>query len=71
MATRDKIIRGTGTLSGQGRKRQCQFQVTRHEMMVDAGPTGRFTYSGLSITDSDDWPDGNYELDYLGMKEPS
>lgn len=29
----------------------------------------KFAYSGLSITDSDDFPDGDYELDYLGQRE--
>lgn len=31
-------------------------------------PAG-FAYHNLSITDSDDFPEGNYELDYLGQKE--
>ncbi len=29
----------------------------------------RFTYSGLRIVDSDDFPDGDYELKYEGGTE--
>jgi len=27
------------------------------------------TYSHLSIHDSDDWPDGDYEVEFNGQKE--
>jgi hypothetical protein len=26
-------------------------------------------YADLSVTDHDDWPEGNYEIEYLGQKE--
>jgi hypothetical protein len=70
MASRKEIITGNGVLSGQGRKRTCKFRVTRTSLMVDDLSTPiDVAYSSLSIIDSDDFPDGDYELDFLGMKE--
>ena len=70
MASRKEIITGTGILSGQGRKRQCQFRVMKTSLLVNelTRPVS-FAYHDLSITDLDDFPEGDYELDYLGQKE--
>jgi hypothetical protein len=70
MASKKKIITGVGTLSGETHTRKARFRVTRTDMYVNElqTPVGS-AYSDLSITDSDDFPDGNYELDYLGQKE--
>jgi hypothetical protein len=71
MANHKQIVRGTGVLSGEGRKRQCRFQVTKTSLLVNerSAPVD-VAYSNLSITDSDDWPDGMYELEFHGGKEP-
>jgi hypothetical protein len=70
MASRKEIITGRGVLSGEGRKRECRFRITKTSLYVDELLTpASFAYSGLSITDSDNFPDGNYELDYLGQRE--
>jgi hypothetical protein len=70
MANREEIITGRGVLSGEGRNRECRFRVIKTSLCVDELPTPvKSTYSNLSITDSDNFPDGNYELDYLGQRE--
>jgi hypothetical protein len=69
MASKKKIVTGVGTLSGEGHTRKARFRVTRSDMYVNElqTPVGS-AYSHLSITDSDDFPDGNYELEYLGQE---
>ncbi len=70
MASRKTIVTGYGVLSGEGCKRKCRFRVTKTSLRVNEMPTPvGSVYSHLSITDSDDFPDGDYELDYLGQRE--
>lgn len=59
-----------GALSGQGRRRECRIQVVKTSIQVDerSGSMG-FTYSNASIVDSDDFPDGDYEVTYEGGTE--
>jgi hypothetical protein len=66
----ERVVFGRGILSGPGYSRECRVPVTKtpikvHEM---SGPL-RFTYSGLRIVDSDDFPDGDYEVKYEGGTE--
>src|ERR1019366_8031078 len=69
MANREEIITGRGVLSGEGRNRECRFRVIKTSLCVEELPTPvKSTYSNLSITDSDNFPDGNYELDYLAAR---
>ena len=51
-------------------QRNCSVTADRHEMHVNekADPV-KVSYSMVSIADSDDWPDGDYELTYDGEKE--
>jgi hypothetical protein len=71
MASNNKkeIIRGTGTLTGDKNQRKARFQVTKTSMYVDAlsEPVG-VAYSNASITDSDAFPDGDYEFVFLDQK---
>ena len=71
MVNHKEVIRGSGVLSGEGRKRQCRFQVTKTSLRVnDRSAPVDSAYSNLSITDSDNWPDGTYELEFRGGKAP-
>ena len=71
MASRKEIITGTRILRGNGRQRNCRFRVTKTSLFVNELPTPvDFAYSDLSITDSDDWPDADYELEYVGQRQP-
>ena len=51
-------------------QRHCKVQVDKHTHFAHelSEPT-RFTYSRPSIHDSDDWPDGDYEVEFSGQKE--
>ena len=72
MPTRSETVILAGTLrsvDGQ-RQRPCKVQVDRHGHSVhELSELTNVTYSKLSIHDSDDWPDGNYEVEFNGQKE--
>jgi hypothetical protein len=66
----ERVIFGRGILSGQGHSRECRVRVTKTPIRVhEMSGLLRFTYSGLRIVDSDDFPDGDYELKYEGGTE--
>jgi hypothetical protein len=71
VASKKEIITGTGTLTGGKYRRKARFQVTRTTMYVDNldEPVG-VAYSNASITDSDDFPDGDYEFAFLNQNLP-
>ena len=72
MPTHTKTVFLPGTLrSADGqRKRDCKVQVARHQTSVDElDRPAKVTYSGLSINDYDDWPDGDYEVEFDGQKQ--
>jgi hypothetical protein len=52
------------------RQRACKIAVDKHQMTVDeaAAPIA-VAYSHLAIADSDDWPDGDYQVIFGGQKE--
>lgn len=72
MPTRSKRVILPGTLRSEDgqRQRARKIRVQTHEHYVDEllEPT-QITYSHLSIHDSDDWPDGDYEVEFSGQKE--
>ena len=58
-----------GTLKGEGRERTCRLKALRHTTYADecSHPTC-FSYSRCVIEDSDDFPDGEYELQFDDRK---
>jgi hypothetical protein len=72
MPTHSKTVILSGTLHSEDgqRQRACKIKVQRHGHYVNELPEPtQVTYSHLSIHDSDDWPDGDYELEFNGQKE--
>ncbi len=50
--------------------RTCKVLVNRHVHFVDGGPSPlKVLYSGLTVIDCDDWPDGDYVVKYEGGTE--
>jgi len=72
MPTKTKTLHVTGLLrSVDGKlKRDCKVKVNRNDMFVEGldGPA-KATYSEFSVTDSDNFPKGDYEVEYEGQKE--
>ena len=60
-----------GTLRGEGHERTCRLKALRHTVYADecSQPTC-FSYSRCVIQDSDNFPDGEYELEFEGRKIP-
>jgi hypothetical protein len=58
-----------GTLRGEGRQRTCRVRATRNSEFSDesAVPTS-FAYCRCDVDDPDDFPDGDYELEFDGRK---
>ena len=58
-----------GTLRGEGRQRTCRVKAIRSSEFPDeaVAPTA-ITYCRCDIDDSDDFPDGDYELEFDGRK---
>lgn len=58
-----------GILRGEGCERTCRLKALRHTMYADecSHPTC-CSYSRCVIEDSDDFPDGDYELEFEGRK---
>jgi hypothetical protein len=64
-----KIV--TASLTGQGRNRKCAFQleVTKHYVDQMATPV-KVEYADLRVVDSDDFPPGDYDVNYGGVTFP-
>jgi hypothetical protein len=58
-----------GTLRGEGRERRCRLRAIRHATYADEclHPTC-LSYSRCDIDDADDFPDGEYELEFDGHR---
>ena len=70
MGSRREVVFLRGTLRGEDRQRECRLRATKVTMQVDeVMPSPPVAYADLSILDSDDFPDGNYELAFAGQKE--
>jgi hypothetical protein len=61
-----KIV--TASLFGQGRYRKCalQLEVTKHYVDQMASPV-KLEYADLRVIDSDDFPPGDYDVNYAGV----
>ena len=59
------------TLHGEGRQRACRVKATRKSEFADetAVPTS-IAYCRCDVDDSDDFPDGDYELEFDGHFQP-
>ena|SRR5947209_2179759 len=68
--TQTVILDGNLRSADGQRQRHCKVRVDKHRHFVNelSKPTN-VTYSHLSICDSDDWPDGDYEVEFNGQKE--
>ncbi|MBV9340240.1 MAG: hypothetical protein JO159_05035 [Acidobacteria bacterium] len=58
-----------GVLRGEARQRLCRVKATRTINYPDECPDPlSVSYSRCDIVDSDDFPDGHYELEFDGHK---
>jgi hypothetical protein len=64
-----KIV--TASLIGQGRNRKCalQLKVTKHYVDQMASPL-KVEYADLRVVDADDFPPGDYDVNYAGVTFP-
>ena len=71
MAVIKETVPLDATLKGEGRERTCRVKALRHAIYADecSRPTC-FSYSRCDIEDSDDFPDGYYELHFEGRSIP-
>ena len=54
-----------GVISGQGLERSCHLRAVRQETYVDESTKPLcVSYSRCDIEDTDDFPDGEYELSF-------
>ena len=60
-----------GTLRGESRERTCRLKAVQHATYADecTRPTC-LSYSRCIIEDADDFPDGEYELEFEGRRVP-
>jgi hypothetical protein len=65
MAVTKEIVSLDGVLKGEGRERKCRVKAVRHSTYDDecATPTCS-SYSKCEIEDTDDFPDGAYEVEF-------
>ena len=69
MTTTKEIVPLHGTLRGEGRQRTCSVQATRSSIYEDESTQPVATaYSRCHIVDGDDFPEGDYELEFDGKK---
>ena len=60
-----------GVLRGEGCERKCRVKVTKHSTYADECSTPTCSaYSKCKIDDSDDFPDGNYEVEFDEHRVP-
>ncbi len=58
-----------GTLHGEGRQRTCRVRATRNSEFPDeCGVPVSIAYCRCHVDDPDDFPDGDYELEFDGHK---
>ena len=69
MTTTKEIVPLHGILRGEGRQRTCSVQATRSTMYEDESTQPvAIAYSRCDIVDGDDFPEGDYELEFDGKK---
>ena len=60
-----------GILKGQEQERKCRVRVVRHTTYADECATATcLSYSRCEIEDADEFPDGNYELEFDSHRVP-
>jgi hypothetical protein len=65
MTSRREVVFLQGILRGVGRERPCRIRAVKVTL---PGSAGAFEYTEMSIVDSDNFPDGKYELEFEGRK---
>ncbi len=69
MTTTKEIVSLHGTLRGEGRQRTCSVRATRNRVYEDESTVPvKVAYSRCDIVDGDDFPEGDYELEFDGHK---
>jgi hypothetical protein len=69
MTTTKEIVSLRGTLRGEGHQRTCSVRATRSSMYEDESTVPvAIAYSRCDIVDGDDFPEGDYELEFDGHK---
>jgi len=69
MPATKEVVSLHGTLRGEGRQRTCSVRAMRCSVYEDESTVPvAITYSRCDIVDADDFPDGNYELEFDGHK---
>jgi hypothetical protein len=65
MAVTKEIVLLEGVLKGEGLERKCRVKAVRHTTYEDEGATPTcFSYSRCEIEDTDDFPNGDYEVEF-------
>jgi len=65
MSVTKEVVLLEGLLKGEGHQRKCRVKAVRHATYEDECTTpNRLSYSRCEIEDSDDFPDGDYELEF-------
>lgn len=60
-----------GVISGQGLERTCHLRAVRRETYADESSKPLcVSYSRCDIEDTDDFPDGEYELSFAACRIP-
>jgi hypothetical protein len=69
MTVTKEIVSLEGILKGDGQQRKCRVKAVRHTTYADECPTPTcLSYSRCDIEDTDELPDGNYELEFDGHR---
>ena len=71
MAVTKETVSLEAILRGEGHERRCRVKAVRHTTYADecAAPTC-LSYSRCEVEDADDFPDGNYELEFDAHRVP-
>jgi hypothetical protein len=65
MSVTKEVVLLEGLLKGEGHQRKCRVKAVRHATYEDECTTPNcLSYSRCEIEDSDDFPDGDYELEF-------
>ena len=69
MAVTKETVSLEGTLRGEGHERKCRVKAVRHTTYEDECVTCS-SYSKCEVEDGDDFPDGNYEVEFDAHRVP-
>lgn len=69
MTVTKEVVPLGGVLRGEGHERKCRVKAWRHAMFEDEATTPIcLSYSRCEIEDADEFPDGDYVLEFEGHK---